>query len=114
MDDDCVLSNDDPHGREFSWCGIDPGTSEPICGECPFRYQVKVQVSPGVFAMTDEFRCSDVVHHRVSLQLHVPGAVLRCSSRPGLRVHNYGACGIDCDECWNKAMKACVEKANAH
>ena len=42
------------------------------------------------------------------------GAVLRCSSRPGLRVHNYGACGIDCDECWNKAMKACVEKANAH
>lgn len=112
--DNCVLSNDDPHSGEFSWCSIDPGTSDPICGECPFRYQVRVQVSPGVFAMTDEFRCSDVVHHRVLLQLQVPGAALRCSSRPGFRVHNYGACGIDCDECWNKAMKACVEKANAH
>lgn len=25
-----------------------------------------------------------------------------------------GQCGIECDECWNEAMKVCREKANAH
>lgn len=85
---ECVLSNDDPHDGEFTWCSQDPGSSNTFCVDCVFRYKVKVQVSPGIWEETSEHRCSDRVHHHVLLQVQVPGGRWRCSSMPGRVVPN--------------------------
>ena len=42
---------------------------------------------------------------------HPPGADWWAGKKPE---KNHDGCGIDCDECWNEAMKVCREKANAH